>query len=115
MEELLQRLEETDFSALDIDEVLDSRDDDAFDDQWSRVYGEIEALKPPCSDPHQNRDLRERAFRIVYRRSGSAELAGYLSDDFGLIADSMALGYSDRWLDRLIGCYQAGTVPFGEL
>ena len=46
---------------------------------------------------------------------GSHELAGYISDDFGLIADSKALNYSDKWLDQLIACYEKAVIPCGEL
>ena len=42
-------------------------------------------------------------------------MAGYISDDFGLIADSKRLGYSDKWLEKLIFCYENARIPCGEL
>ena len=42
-------------------------------------------------------------------------MAGYISDDFSLIADSKRLGYSDEWLDKLISCYENARIPCGEL
>ena len=43
------------------------------------------------------------------------EVAGYIADDFGLIADSKRLGYSDEWLDKLIFCYKNAQIPYGIL
>lgn len=51
----------------------------------------------------------------VYERSACDELAGYISDDFGLIADNKTPDYSDEWLDKLISCYEKAIIPCGEL
>ena len=45
----------------------------------------------------------------------STDLAEFISDDFYMIADSKALNYSDRWLDKLIACYENAVIPCGEL
>lgn len=47
--------------------------------------------------------------------SGHGELAEYVSDDFGLIADSRILKYSDIWLDKLISSYENANIPCGNL
>ena len=61
------------------------------------------------------REIEKKAYITVYEKSEDDELAGYVSDDFGLIADSKRLGYSDEWLDKLIFCYENARIPCGEL
>lgn len=52
---------------------------------------------------------------MVYEKAEDDELAGYISDDFDLIADSKMLGYSDEWLEKLISCYENARIPCGTL
>lgn len=59
--------------------------------------------------------LKRKRILTVYEKSEDDELAGYISDDFGLIADSRRLGYSDEWLDKLIACYEKERLPCGTL
>ncbi len=119
MEELITRLENIDFTDMDVDELLDKRDEEAFDSEWMRVYNELEKLKQENVYTEENRkhnsDIREIAFRKVYELSGDSDLAGYVSDDFGMILDSRLLGFSDDWLDRMVDCYMSGYVPCGIL
>ena len=61
------------------------------------------------------REIEKKAYITVYEKSENDELAGYISDDFGLIADSKRLGYSDKWLEKLISCYENARIPCGEL
>ena len=39
----------------------------------------------------------------------------YQTDDFGLIADSIMLHYSDEWLEKVISCYKEAIIPCGKL
>lgn len=114
MLDLLNKLSKIDYENLDIDELLEQRECNPFDCEWMRVYRAIEALKVN-QQVDDTTEIREKAFMIVYDQSSSDELAGYVSDDFGLIADSKALHYSDGWLSKLIACYQKATIPCGEL
>ena len=61
------------------------------------------------------REIEKKAYITVYEKAENAELAGYISDDFGLIADSKRLNYSDEWLDKLVSCYENARIPCGEL
>ena len=45
MEKLLAKLDQINFSNIDVEELLDNRDEEAFDSEWMRVYREIEMLK----------------------------------------------------------------------
>ncbi len=112
--ELLDKLNEINFVELDIDDFLDKRDSDPFDHEWVRVYRVVEELKKG-KVIDDTREIEKKAYITVYEKSEADELAGYISDDFGLIAESKMLGYSDEWLDKLISCYENARLPCGKL
>lgn len=121
IDELLNALDDIDYSVFDedsINELLDSRDSDPFDAEWCRVNARIEQLKNSCSYPMENvlqqGKIREKAFMTVERYIQS-ELSEYVSDDFVLIYDSIVLNYKDVWLDKLIDSYKNKKIPSGEL
>ena len=58
--------------------------------------------------------IREKAFMIIQQNTKN-ELAAYVSDDFGLIYDSLILNYKDEWLDKVIAVYKNKKIPSGEL
>lgn len=112
----IESLKKVAYAELDIDTLLDSRDSAPFDAEWVRVYKELEALKKSQSvGGTDSTAIREQVFMLVYNMSGSGELAEYVSDDFGLIADAKALNYSDPWLMLLISKYESATIPCGDL
>lgn len=104
---------------MDIDELLDNRDSEVFDAEWIRVYNAVESLKSAENysemEKKNNSEVREQVFRIIYELSNDGDLAGYVSDDFGLIADAELLRYKDSWLDKLIFCYENKTIPCGSI
>lgn len=121
MKELLNCLSGIDYDIFDeeyLNELLDSRDSDPFDTQWCRVDDEIKALKNDQNytdeiEEQQNK-VREKAF-IIIEQNLESELSEYVSDDFGLIYDSLVLNYKDEWLNKLIETYQNKKIPSGEL
>lgn len=119
MEKLLERLKEIDFDTMDIDELLDNRDCKPFDAEWNRIYKEICKFKKEkeltADQKKYSGWVSEKAFMTVYDLSRHGELAGYVSDDFSLMTDCKLMGFSDEWLTKLIGCYQNGVIPSGEL
>ena len=114
MDKLLRKLKEIRYEDLELDIILDLREEDDFDSNWVRVYQEIEELKKgkECETAD---DVREKAFKVVFDLSGDGEIAGYISDDFGMIVVSKMLNYSDEWLDKLISCYEQYMIPCGKL
>lgn len=116
---LIKALEEMDFNNLDIDELLDNRELAVFDAEWIRVYNAVESLKNALNysdaERENNSKLREQVFRMIYEFTNDSDLAGYVSDDFGLISDARLLEYSDLWLDKMIACYEKGSIPCGSL
>lgn len=121
MIELLNCLKNIDYGTFDEDylnELLDSRDSAPFDTEWCRVDKEIKALKNTQSYTDENEKeqskIREKAFMIVEENTES-ELSDYVSDDFGLIYDSLVLNYKDEWLNKLIATYKNKEIPAGDL
>ncbi len=103
----------------EIESALEQRDDACFDSPWMEVYKQIEAAKHARgvtgdADPRVGR-LREVAYLKSFERWNSPDLAGDISDDFGLIGDALALAYTDPWLQRLLGAYFEGRLPRGLL
>lgn len=116
---LIIALEQIDFNNLNIDELLDERDLAVFDTEWIRVYNAVESLKNAENyseaESKNNNKLREQVFRMIYEFTNDSDLAGYVSDDFGLISDAKLLGYSDCWLNKMTACYEKGRIPSGSL
>jgi hypothetical protein len=96
--------------------LLDSRDAQPFDDEWVRVHKAIEQEKRGSSlNTAIEDEIRELAFKKAYQNTGNGEIAGYVSDDFDLLARAIAVGYSDPWLELLLDEYQSGRFPHGDL
>ena len=114
MSEMLDKLNQINFEELDIDDFLEQRDSELFDSEWVRVYQAVEELKKGKVIDDTS-EIAKKAYITVYEKAEDDELAGYISDDFGLIADSKMLGYSDEWLDKLISCYEEAKIPCGKL
>lgn len=119
MNTLIKVLEQMDFNDLDIDDLLDNRDLAVFDTEWIRVYNVVESLKNEENyseeENKNNTKLREQVFQMIYEFTNDSDLAGYVSDDFGLISDARLLGYNDLWLDKMVACYEKGSIPCGSL
>ncbi len=121
MNELLICLNSINYDTFDenyLNDLLDSRDSVPFDMEWCRVNEEIKALKNNQNYTDENEkeqdNIREKAFIIIEKNTGS-ELSDYVSDDFGIIYDSLVLNYKDEWLNKLIAAYKNKKIPAGEL
>jgi len=101
-------LEATLTCELDCDSYLDERDKAPFDNNWSDAFELIEQAKIKLSSKEKKllKDrvsvLRELIFKLVIRKSKNSELASYISDDFGLIFDALALNLDDPWIHTLL-------------
>lgn len=121
MNELLNCLNSIDYDTFDEDylnELLDNRDSAPFDAEWCRVDEEIKVLKNTQSYTDENEEeqgkIRGKVFMIIEENTEN-ELSDYVSDDFGLIYDSLVLNYKDEWLNKLIAAYKNKKIPSGEL
>lgn len=99
-----------------ITSVLDQRDEPLFAEEWMRVFHAIEAKKRSKQDAESRvTRLRELAFAQSFELWESPDVAAYVSDDFGLIGDALAVGYDDEWLNALFDAYQMARIPRGSL
>jgi len=99
----------------EIDDVLDERDAESFDAEWTRVFKEVESRLKGLEIDQKGFDaidlIRELSYKKAYSATGESELAGYVSDDFELISKAILVGYDEPWLTRLVQCYVSGEFP----
>lgn len=98
-----------------IDDLLDDRDNDIFSTQWMVEYNNVEKLKVSSEALGLGDTIRESIFKDVFSKSGSSDLASYVSDDFGLLIDAAIVGYESKWLNALWDSYVVGIIPRGEI
>lgn len=119
LKEIIKKLEEMDFSQMDIKGILEQRDMPAFDKEWMKAYEQVGKLKKEKTYTDEDKEdckiLRQEVFEFVYDQTEDDDFAGYISDDFGLIYDSLKLGYQSEWMDKFLQLYLKGQIPTGEL
>ncbi len=102
-----------------MDEMLDSRDSSDFENDWVRVFREIELrekLKPLQSgDLAELEAIREIAYKKTFSATQHSEHASYVADDFDLIGKSLFLDFRDEWLNSLFLSYLQGIFPHAKL
>ena len=102
----------------DVIGLLCKRDEDDFCARWTRAFNAVAAAKSkrPLSSKIEKAilDLRECTFRRTFARWKSSDLAAYISDDFGLIGDSLGVGGNYQWINRLLQVYLSGEIPTGD-
>ena len=101
----------------DIEESLDSRDSPPFDSEWVEIDREIETRKSDLEISTREEaeksfdELRKRAYSMVIRKSGSSDLAAYVSDDFELICWDLLMKKDSSFVFSLINSYLSGNIP----
>lgn len=110
-------LSENIFVIDDIELILDYRDEADFDGEWIRNYNAIDEKKDliDLESKELIEEIREVSFKAVYDAAQSGELAAYVSDDFGLMAEALVVNYNDEWLNALGKTYVEGKIPYGNL
>lgn len=94
---------------LDWDAALDARDSGAFDDGWRESNDKLAAGYPV--DETATMEVREAAFKTVFRLTANPDLAAYVSDDFGLITQANLHGAEIAFIGRLWDSYVHGIFP----
>jgi hypothetical protein len=97
----------------EIELILDSREREDFSSQWMESFDNVESQKSSMENrlAESVAQIRKVAYLKSYARWKSPDLAAYISDDFGLIADAIAMSIADPRLDLLLNSYLAGAVP----
>src|SRR5471032_1927642 len=93
----------------DWDTQLDSRDSFEFDSAWSVSYEKVTSSCPP--EDSTLKEIRETTFKNVYLMSKNSDLAGYVSDDMGLIAQAFENKIDIDFINKLWKIYTQGEFP----
>ncbi len=94
---------------VDWDAELDARDAAQFDMSWNFSYEKMNEMDP--SENKVIRDIREFAFKQTFRITQNSELAGYTSDDFGLISKAFENKVDIEFINGLWDSYLQGKFP----
>lgn len=102
----------------DLEQILDRRDEGAFEKPWlacsERITSAWEQAEPAEDVKGLMDEVRKQSFLVVSRATHQHEIASYVSDDFELIAKSIALGLGDAYAEALLATYRAGGIPRAE-
>jgi len=97
------------FSDRDWNTVLDDRNHEEFYSSWFSVFKEIRTINP--DEAFEVSSLREIAFKNTFKLTQNSELAGYASDDIGLISEAAFNKIENHFIKRLWASYVAGIFP----
>ncbi len=99
------------FTNIEFDEILDLRDGDEFDSNWTRIYKELCSINKPSTYSDSECDsIRENVFKHVFAFTQSNELSSYISDDFELFYLAVNMNYSNNWLNGLFAEYLCKSI-----
>ncbi|SEN38387.1 hypothetical protein [Paenibacillus sp. OK076] len=98
------------FEGLDVEAYLDQRDASEFADEWMQAFERF--AQSDVVEEEVLRACRELAFKRTIALAGDPELAGYVSDDIGLIGAALLQDeMKDLFVIHLLERYQQGTLP----
>ncbi|MEK4052030.1 hypothetical protein MHB84_00140 [Paenibacillus sp. FSL F4-0087] len=98
------------FEGLDVEAYLDQRDASEFADEWMQAFERF--AQSDVVEEEVLRASRELAFKRTIALAGDPELAGYVSDDIGLIGAALLQDeMQDSFVMQLLERYQQGTLP----
>ncbi|WP_275629644.1 hypothetical protein [Pseudomonas sp. 273] len=89
--------------------MLDARDSSEFDTLWSAAYKIIQEDGRP--ETLKAKEAREISFKRIFQLTGNSELAGYASDDLGLVIDALEKKLDIDFINKLWGIYTSGGFP----
>jgi hypothetical protein len=98
-------------AGIDWDEQLDRRDMGEFDENWTMNHDIVQNAEARMFPDSEIDKLREFAFKKVFAITQNPDLAGYVSDDFGLIGEAVQTNAVTPWIRELIKDYIEGTFP----
>ncbi|SLJ96249.1 MULTISPECIES: hypothetical protein [unclassified Paenibacillus] len=98
------------FEGLEVEAYLDQRDASAFADEWMQAFERF-AQNSDVVEEEVLRVCRELAFKRTIALAGDPELAGYVSDDIGLIGAALLQDeMQNLFVKQLLERYQQGTL-----
>ncbi|GAB1532080.1 MULTISPECIES: hypothetical protein [Brevibacillus] len=94
---------------VDWDAKLDARDAVGFDVAWISSYKKVDQIAP--SENTVIKEIREFVFKETFRITQNSEVAGYASDDFGLISKAFENKINIEFINKLWDSYLQGEFP----
>ena len=94
---------------VDWDTELDARDADGFTEAWTASYDQVNAIAD--AEDTIIAEIRESVFKQVFRLTQNPDLAGYVSDDFGLVAMAFENKMDLAFITALWESYTKGIFP----
>ncbi len=100
--------------------MLEARDGEEFESQYSRAFSQVEALE---TSPFTNDEVSDcqAIMRLAFKKSfallsaSSGEIAAYVADDFDLLARAIRVDLKDSWFEQFFSEYKSGRFPHGKL
>ena len=103
------------FADADLDAILDQRDLGDFEDDWIKAAEDVQYHWEKFADAESTTgtidQIRELAFKKCYDYTEESEIAGYVSDDFELMAKASAMSLDSPYLEGMMKTYSDGGVP----
>ncbi len=105
------------FSNVDLDSILDKRDEDPFDSDWTNALEDISKKSSVINqdDFSKIETIRELAFKAAGELSEFGEISGYISDDFEMISKAVAVRSDNLWVSALLKKYLRNEIPYEAL
>ncbi len=105
----------------EIEEALDSRDENPFDHDWvqtdkalgsyrANLLGERQAEIEALAD-----GVRKDVFSAILKKTQSVDLAGYVSDDFELIVLGLFSRFESDFMYSIMQSYIDGNIPCNKM
>lgn len=101
--------------SINIDNLLDLRDEGEFDNEWIRVFEMLQEISISENYIIQIDEIREGVFKLIYEYADSSDLASYVSDDFELMCKAYVAEFNDSWLVKMVNAYVCRKIPAGKL
>lgn len=94
--------------------MMDQRDRGDFEDDWLKAAESIEAEWESFAEAEAQSmvdEIREIAYLLCFELTGEAEISGYVSDDFELLAKGSLLQLDHPYLNQMLADYREGRFP----
>lgn len=103
------------FEGEDLDSLMDSRDEEAFDSKWCEAFSRLEDIELAETEEQLMNELCEVLFKAVYDLTENCELPAAVSDDFELITKAWTADLDSPWVCGVSKCYQRNKFPCGTI
>ena len=116
---LFNNLDKINYEELNYQEIIQKRDELCFNDNWVRVFIQVQVLKKeknyPAGRVQISETYKKRSFQKVYKYTKDMGVSIEVCEDMSLIYDGLVLKYEDEWFHKLVASSERGEIPCGEL